>query len=157
MPPARSAAAGIEIFLGQGPYTLSDGMPNPNATGVLLTNARFGLMQFNIGGETRYALHAEGTVKLVGLDGLDVTGFADDRLQQLWRRDPPTTSVSVRARRQSRCRLRVRTDDVATFVGDLSFKVGEHLLPRWTDHLHQEAERHRRGRGDRHRMVRLPG
>jgi hypothetical protein len=65
------AGEGIEIFVGQGPYRNDDGDVNEDAIGVLLTNAKIGLVRFDGG---TYALHAEGTISFVGLDGIMVSG-----------------------------------------------------------------------------------
>ena len=47
---------------------------NPDAVGVLLSNANIALIRF--AGAGQYALYAKGTIKLVGLDGLVVEGTA---------------------------------------------------------------------------------
>ncbi len=65
------AGDGITLFLGRGPPTLADGSANPNAIGVLLSNAQIGLLDFGSG---EYALYATGTIAFLGLDGLTVTG-----------------------------------------------------------------------------------
>ena len=62
----------LEIFLGQGPARLENGDINPLAVGVLLTNARIGLVKVG----TEYALHAEGTVMLLGINGVTIVGTA---------------------------------------------------------------------------------
>ena len=60
---------GLEIFLGKGP-SLINGSPNPDAIGLLVTNASFDFQRLGSG----YALYASGTLALVGLDGLTVQG-----------------------------------------------------------------------------------
>jgi hypothetical protein len=71
------AGEGLSIFLGQGPVLLENGEPNPEAIGVMLTDADIALLQFTGG---RYAFQAEGAVRLVGLDGLNVSGTARIRI-----------------------------------------------------------------------------
>ncbi|HEY3485474.1 MAG TPA: hypothetical protein VGK49_08810, partial [Ilumatobacteraceae bacterium] len=66
------AGQNLEIFLGQGPARLESGEINPLAVGVLLTNARIGLVRIGAG----YALHAEGTVMLLGVSGVTISGTA---------------------------------------------------------------------------------
>ncbi len=69
------AGANLEIFLGQGPARLDNGEINPLAVGVLLTNARIGLIR-TAGATPGYALHAEGTVMLLGVNGVTIVGTA---------------------------------------------------------------------------------
>ena len=64
---------GLSIFLGQGPVTLENGDPNPGAMGVMLSDASIALLKF---GTNQYAIEAEGTITLIGLDGLNVSGTA---------------------------------------------------------------------------------
>src|SRR5207245_361968 len=59
------AGEALEAFLGRGPPKLASGDPNPLAQGVLLSNARIGLIRVG----TTYALAADGTVTLVGIEG----------------------------------------------------------------------------------------
>src|SRR5437773_501734 len=66
------AGEGLEAFLGRGPPKLVGGEPNPLAEGVLLSNARIGLIRVG----TTYALVADGTVSLVGVNGVILTGTA---------------------------------------------------------------------------------
>ncbi len=66
------AGQNLEIFLGQGPARLENGDLNPLAVGVLLTNARVGLIRVG----STYALHAEGTVMLLGVNGVTIGGTA---------------------------------------------------------------------------------
>ena len=58
------------LFVGAGPLTDDDGNRNPDAIGVLLSEARVGLVRINVGGVTTYALDASGRIELVGLEGL---------------------------------------------------------------------------------------
>src|SRR5262249_31373501 len=61
------AGDGISLFVGQGPLKNADGTTNPNAVGVLLSNAQIGLLNFGSG---KFALFASGSIAFVGLDGL---------------------------------------------------------------------------------------
>ena len=74
------AATGVTIFLGQGPAKLGNGDINPLAVGVLLTDARIGLIKVTTGGVDTYALDAVGTVSLIGLSGVTITGTAHVRV-----------------------------------------------------------------------------
>ena len=70
------AGTGLKVFLGQGPATLGNGELNPLATGVLISNARIGVVQRGAG----YAVVATGTVSLVGIDGLTISGTVSVRV-----------------------------------------------------------------------------
>ncbi|CAB5080406.1 hypothetical protein D3OALGB2SA_510, partial [Olavius algarvensis associated proteobacterium Delta 3] len=65
---------GLEVFIGQGPSLKDDGTPNPDAVGVLLTNASLAFQRYT--GDAQYTLYASGTIALVGLDGLQIEGTA---------------------------------------------------------------------------------
>ncbi|HRA76854.1 MAG TPA: hypothetical protein PLE12_11530, partial [Propionicimonas sp.] len=64
------AGTGLMVFLGRGPARLASGALNPLAVGVLLSDARIGLVSYAGG----YALVASGTVSIVGVAGLTVNG-----------------------------------------------------------------------------------
>ncbi|MBL9136319.1 MAG: hypothetical protein JNK85_10640, partial [Verrucomicrobiales bacterium] len=70
------AGEGLEIFLGRGPPRLENGDLNPLAAGVLLSNAKLGFIRFGTGPATKYALTAEGTVQLLGINGVVIRGTA---------------------------------------------------------------------------------
>ena len=65
--------ANLELFLGSGPYRLANNAINPDAVGVLLRNAKVGVINPTGGG---VQLHAEGDIALIGLDGLVISGHA---------------------------------------------------------------------------------
>ncbi|HXG49000.1 MAG TPA: VCBS repeat-containing protein, partial [Methylomirabilota bacterium] len=67
----------LSVFLGEGPARLENGDINPLATGVLLSNARIGLIKFANG---TFAMVAEGTVQLLGVDGVTLAGTARIRV-----------------------------------------------------------------------------
>ena len=71
------AGTNLTVFMGRGPPTLPNGDRNPVATGVLLTNARIGLVKFAGGG---YAMDAQGTVELIGVNGVTLSGNAHVRV-----------------------------------------------------------------------------
>ena len=73
------AGSGLEIFLGEGPARLENGALNPLARGVLLSDAMIGLIEFTGGDTTTYALHATGTVQLLGFNGITLGGTATVR------------------------------------------------------------------------------
>ncbi|MBK8459221.1 MAG: hypothetical protein IPL43_02530 [Micropruina sp.] len=64
------AGEGLTVFLGRGPAKLSTGETNPLAMGVLLSNGRIGLIKIG----ATYALFAEGTISLVGVSGVTISG-----------------------------------------------------------------------------------
>ncbi|MEJ2698045.1 MAG: hypothetical protein P8Z70_00015, partial [Desulfuromonadales bacterium] len=76
-------AKNVTLFLGDGPYeivdvvekpdgtTTSTKVENPNAVGVLVKNARLGVVMFP---DKSFALIAEGEAALVGVDGLNISG-----------------------------------------------------------------------------------
>ncbi|MCB1128037.1 MAG: hypothetical protein KDM81_16210, partial [Verrucomicrobiae bacterium] len=66
------AGQGLEIFVGSGPSLLPDGAENPEAIGVLLTNAEIGVVRLTGG----FAVYATGDLALLGLDGMEVSGRA---------------------------------------------------------------------------------
>ena len=70
------AGDGLEIFLGQGPAKLEGGDINPLATGVLLSDAKIGVIKYTTPEGTTFAMYAEGTVQLLGLDGVTLSGTA---------------------------------------------------------------------------------
>ena len=63
--------SGLEIFIGKGPSKLADGSLNPDAVGVLVTGATIAYLRVPGLG---FALRVTGTLALVGLDGLSVSG-----------------------------------------------------------------------------------
>nr|NLI49984.1 hypothetical protein [Propionibacterium sp.] len=75
------AGTGLSIFLGNGPARLGTGEINPLAVGVLLSDARLGLIGNSAG--TAFALVASGTVSLLGVPGVVLTGTADVRVNTL--------------------------------------------------------------------------
>ncbi|MEU1973056.1 VCBS repeat-containing protein, partial [Microbacterium sp. NPDC019599] len=70
------AATGLTIFLGRGPAFLESGALNPLAMGVLLTGATIGLIEMNGG----HALVATGTVSLIGVPGVTISGTTSVRV-----------------------------------------------------------------------------
>ena len=73
---ATFAGDGLDIFLGQGPARLDNGDINPLASGVLLSDARIGLVKLTSAAGDTFALHAEGTVQLLGIEGVTIRGTA---------------------------------------------------------------------------------
>ena len=73
------AGANLEVFLGQGPVRLDTGDINPLATGVLLTDATIALRRS--GGN--YALGALGTISLIGIADVSISGTAQVRFSNL--------------------------------------------------------------------------
>ena len=73
------AGANLEVFLGQGPVRLDNGDINPLATGVLLTNATIALRR----SAGKYALSALGTISVVGIADVSISGTAQVRFSNL--------------------------------------------------------------------------
>ncbi|OQY08208.1 MAG: hypothetical protein B6I22_01165, partial [Desulfobacteraceae bacterium 4572_123] len=71
------AGFGLEIFIGQGPARLNGGEINPAAAGVLLFDAAVGMINYS---ESRFALYATGTVAIIGVDGITISGTARVRI-----------------------------------------------------------------------------
>ena len=71
----KFAGTGLKVFLGQGPATLANGELNPLATGILLTNARIGVVKVG----ANYAFVGTGDVSIVGIDGLTISGTVSVR------------------------------------------------------------------------------
>ena len=78
------AGEGLRIFIGRGPAVLGTGGINPLAAGVLLSDARIGLIRVGADG---YALVAGGTVRLIGVEGVTLGGTASVRVN--------TTGIAV--------------------------------------------------------------
>ena len=66
----QPAVGTLIVFLGQGPAFLSDGTLNPTARGVFLTIDHYESVQASGG----YAFEATGTLTVVGLSGITVSG-----------------------------------------------------------------------------------
>ncbi|MHC4997341.1 MAG: hypothetical protein ACYTGQ_20120, partial [Planctomycetota bacterium] len=66
------AGSGLNIFMGRGPARLENGDINPLASGVLLSDATIGVIDVS----GTYAVFAEGTVSVLGVPGVVVTGTA---------------------------------------------------------------------------------
>src|SRR5205807_644508 len=66
------AATNVEVFLGAGPYRLDDAnhTVNPNAVGLVLSNASIGAAKFADGS---FAIYATGSASLVGIPGLTLS------------------------------------------------------------------------------------
>ena len=62
--------SGVELFLGSGPARLSNGQINPNAVGILVTNASIGVVDYN----GSYAVTAFGQASLLGIPDVTVSG-----------------------------------------------------------------------------------
>ncbi|MGZ6715887.1 MAG: hypothetical protein ACXVFG_14140, partial [Gaiellaceae bacterium] len=67
------AARNVEIFLGQGPYRLANGDVNPDAIGIVITNATVGIVKIG----QNYAVYAEGHLAIVGLGESGGTNIFD--------------------------------------------------------------------------------
>ena len=80
-PPRKAfAGTGVTIFLGQGPAYLSGGVLNPSAVGLLLTNATIGLVDYTVNGKDVFALDATGTIQVLGVSGVTLSGTARVRV-----------------------------------------------------------------------------
>ncbi|HXG49304.1 MAG TPA: hypothetical protein VNO52_16895, partial [Methylomirabilota bacterium] len=116
------AGEGIDLFVGQGPFTLENGDPNPDAVGVLLTNTSLLLLDFGGG---RYALEATGTVRLVGLDGLNAEGRATVRINNTGQTISAQSVVIPGTTPERRVTMDALPDGTLSFQGTLSFRVAD--------------------------------
>ena len=76
------AGRGLSLFVGVGPAWLADGTANPLARGLMVTGASVGLVRAGTGPYT-YALTASGTVQLVGVAGIELSGTLAVKVNQL--------------------------------------------------------------------------
>ena len=60
--------------MGEGPVRFADGSLNPLARGILVEDATVGIVKFNQGTVDEYALDARGSIKLIGIEGVSVSG-----------------------------------------------------------------------------------
>ena len=93
------SGTGLEIFVGKGPSKLDDGSTNPDAIGLLIRNASLAFINNPNNG---FAIKVTGTLALLGLDGLSVSGTvafeANTSTQAL---TPPGSSTPLVAGRYS--------------------------------------------------------
>ena len=68
----------VTFFIGQGPYKNDDGTINPSAVGIVIENASGS----NTGTAGNRALSASGTVRLVGISGLTLSGTIDVKFNE---------------------------------------------------------------------------
>ena len=92
-----SVAGGTDllIFIGEGIPQLADGSFNPNARGLLITGATIGLVKVDTPAGSLYALDATGTVGVLGIAGLDLTGEISVRLNTITSDILPSVSESI--------------------------------------------------------------
>ena len=113
---------GIDLFVGRGP-SLIDGADNPDAIGLLLSNATIRVKRFS---PTAFGLYASGTLELLGLDGLVVEGNVELRINTStsgapW--DPDGTgslqSIPINSWRVTGTGIKVKVGDVLEVGGNL--------------------------------------
>jgi hypothetical protein len=105
----------LRVFLGQGPLTLPDGSMNPSARGVLLNNARIGLVKFSDG---TFALDASGDIALVGITGVSFSGPASVRFNNSKQMVNRTINFQTATGMADSVQVEFdTTDDVAVFQG----------------------------------------
>ena len=71
------SGTGVRVFLGRGPALLPNGDINPAAVGVLLQNADIGMRDLGVDG---HALFASGSIRVLGVPGVSVSGTATIRV-----------------------------------------------------------------------------
>src|SRR5262249_21771415 len=109
----------LNVFLGQGPAHLENGEINPLASGALLSDARVGLIRFANGS---YALFAEGTVQLLGLDSITLSGHATVRVNTSGRVVDET--ITIPNSNQPGVEVRFSTPDRVTQFEALDVTLG---------------------------------
>ncbi|MDB4408599.1 LEPR-XLL domain-containing protein, partial [Akkermansiaceae bacterium] len=92
-----SVAGGTDllIFIGEGIPQLADGSFNPNARGLLITDATIGLIKVDTPTGSLYALDATGTVGVLGIAGLDLSGEISVRLNTITGDILPSINESI--------------------------------------------------------------
>ncbi|MEQ1861602.1 MAG: LEPR-XLL domain-containing protein, partial [Chthoniobacteraceae bacterium] len=121
-------ASGVSVFMGQGPVKLSADTRNPAAQGVLLSNARVGVLRLGATGAYTYAVYAEGTIEIIGFSGFTFTGSATvrfnntsaDRTVSFPKADGTNDTITITSGTISA--------PTASFVGDLSLAVAGQSL-----------------------------
>ena len=63
----------MTLFVGDGPLN-KDGKRNPDARGLMISDATVGLVKKGEGDGVKYALRAEGQVSVVGISALSLSG-----------------------------------------------------------------------------------
>jgi hypothetical protein len=69
------AATNAYVFMGQGPGRIN-GVNNPTAKGIMLSNASFGLVRAGSAGAYTYAFYATGNVEILGIPDVSFSGVA---------------------------------------------------------------------------------
>ncbi len=105
----------LEVFLGSGPSRNDDGSPNPAAIGILITNASIHLVSPSAG---QYAIFVKGTVALIGLDGLTLTGTVSLKINTTGTPQTLTTGGETATN---------MAPGTFAFQGTIQFKVGDLL------------------------------
>ena len=72
-------ATNVTLFMGEGPYLLENDQVNPNAVGVVVKNAKVGVVKFTQGtadtADDKFAIYGWGQAELIGLGAiLNITG-----------------------------------------------------------------------------------
>ena len=81
------AGTHLTVFFGQGPLTLGSGERNPLARGLLISDATVGL----VGSADTMAIDIKGTVSLIGVAGVDISGLMHFRYNDI----PGTTNETL--------------------------------------------------------------
>ena len=83
------------IFIGEGIPQLEDGSFNPNARGLLVTGATVGLIKVDTPAGPLYAVEASGTILVLGIADLDLSGEVSIRLNAITGDILPNISDSI--------------------------------------------------------------
>ena len=77
-----STGQGVSIFIGEGPALLADGKENPEARGILIKDSTVGIVKENSSArnKTLYAVTATGTIKVIGMGDVSITGTISVRI-----------------------------------------------------------------------------
>ena len=88
------AGTGLTVFFGNGPAYLPDGVLNPLAQGVLITNATIAVFTATVNGTVQWAFSAQGTASLVGVPGVTLGGQVQVRVNSFGQGFTETLSLA---------------------------------------------------------------
>ncbi|RLC10571.1 MAG: hypothetical protein DRH43_06050, partial [Deltaproteobacteria bacterium] len=137
----KAGAAGIEAFLGVGPAKIPDDSTpdpgdtkiNPDAMGVLITDAKLGLVLFRntdslhpANNSSSYALAATGGAMLLGVDDLSLSGSLGVRVNKTGRTVDESVTVPLPGGGTEEVRILFNTTSPEpTFAGTVDLAIAD--------------------------------